>query len=176
MKKNAVFLDRDGILNNSIIKKGKPFPPSSLKELVIPNEVKKGISLLKKERLLLIMITNQPDIARGKTNLKTVNQINSFIKKQLELDDIFMCIHDDLDNCKCRKPKTGMIEDTQFKWNIDLNKSYLVGDRWKDIEAGKKMNLKTLFLDLGYTEKKVNADYEFKSFTEIVKQIINLKK
>ena len=86
-----------------------------------------------------------------------------------------MCIHDDNDNCNCRKPKPGMIIEAQKKWNIELNGSFLVGDRWKDISAGIKMNLITFLLDLGYNEKKVDADFEYKTFTQIVNQIIKLK-
>jgi D-glycero-D-manno-heptose 1,7-bisphosphate phosphatase len=173
--RQAVFLDRDGILNKSIIKQGKPYPPENLEEVVIHDEVKQGIRLLKNEGLLLIMITNQPDIARNKTTEKNVNSINNFVKHILNLDDIFMCVHDDNDNCNCRKPKPGMIIDAQKKWNIELNGSFLVGERWKDISAGKKMNLITFFLDLGYKEKKVDADFEYKTFTQIVNQIIKLK-
>ena len=171
----AVFLDRDGILNESIIKQGKPYPPQNLEEVVIHDEVKRGIRLLKNEGLLLIMITNQPDIARNKTTEKNVNSINNFVKQILNLDDVFMCVHDDKDNCNCRKPKPGMIIEAKKKWNIELSGSFLVGDRWKDISAGIKMNLITFLLDLGYNEKKVNADFEYKTFTQIVNQIIKLK-
>ena len=94
----------------------------------------------------------------------------------LGLDDIFMCIHDDVDNCKCRKPNPGMIFDAKSKWNIDLQKSFLIGDRWKDIQAGKNAGIGTFLLEHNYEEKKVEADYESKSFTQIIEQILKLNK
>ena len=153
--KKAVFLDRDGVLNKSIIKNGKPFPPKNLDELIIPDEVKSGIIKLKKEKFILIMITNQPDISRGKTNITKVKEINEYVKNMLGLDDIFMCIHDDVDNCKGRKPNPGMIFDAKSKWNIDLQKSFLIGDRWKDIQAGKNAGIGTFLLEHNYEEKKL---------------------
>lgn len=172
----AIFLDRDGVLNKSIVKGGKPYSPYLIEDIVIPEGVKPGLLKLKKRDFLLIMITNQPDISRGKLTLNSLNKINNFLSKELLLDDVFSCIHDDKDNCLCRKPKTGMITDAILKWKIDVNRSFLVGDRWKDIEAGKRMNLKTILINHNYKEKKTEPDYEFTSFLEVTNQILKLSK
>lgn len=175
-KLKAVFLDRDGVLNNPIVVKGKPYPPNNIEEVVIPDGVKEGLGEFKRLGYLLIMVTNQPDVARGKTSQISVNKINEFIKDKLMLDDVFCCFHDNEDNCECRKPKPGMIFSASKKWNIELNESVMIGDRWKDIESGKLGGLKTFLIDYKYDEKFVIPDYKVNEFKEIVVIIKNLIK
>ena len=173
LNNKAIFLDRDGVLNKSIVKFGKPYPPKSKEELSIPSGVKKGVSILKENGFRLIMITNQPDVSRGKISLKKVEEINQFLSKELKLDDVFCCPHDDKDMCKCRKPKPGMIIEAVGKWKIDVSKSFLIGDRWKDIEAGKRAGCKTILINSHYKKKKP-TDYTFqaKSLSEAAKIIL----
>jgi len=153
MQKKAIFLDRDGVLNAVIIKNGKPYPPSSLEEVVIPTEVLFALNDLKKEGFLLIGATNQPDVARGSTSLSIVESINQYLMQHLPLDEIRMCLHDDTDNCHCRKPLPGLILDAASQHNIDLQKSVMIGDRWKDIAAGQAAGCKTIWLKQDYQEK-----------------------
>ena len=89
-----------------------------------------------------------------KLKKKTVIEMNNYLKEEIKLDDIFVCYHDDHDNCKCRKPKSGLLLDAGKKWDINLKKSYMIGDRWKDIEAGKSAGCKTIFIDCNYKEIK----------------------
>jgi len=173
-KIKAVFLDRDGVLNQAVVKEGKPYPPQSLEDVIIPAGVKEGLEQLKELGYLLIVITNQPDVARGTTDMKIVDAINNFLKKELILDDIYCCIHDSSDDCECRKPKPGMIFEAARKWNIDLDNSWMVGDRWRDIETGKNANIKTILIDYGYDEKSVVPDYSCKDFLEATKIIKSL--
>lgn len=169
----AVFLDRDGVLNESIVKNGKPFPPDSVKELIIPKNLKENLEILKKNNFLLIMITNQPDVARGTKNKEDVEEINNYLKQHLKLDDVYCCFHDDIDNCDCRKPKDGMIKMATKKWNINTAKSFLVGDRWKDIKCGMNAGLKTFLLEKNYDEIRVEPDFTVSNFNEIIIIIIN---
>lgn len=173
-KVKAVFLDRDGVLNQAIVVDGKPFPPKSLNELKISEGVKEGLEKLKALGYLLIVVTNQPDVARGTTSLKTVNDINNHLKQNLIIDDIFCCLHDKDDDCECRKPKPGMIITAAKKWNIDLNSSFIVGDRWRDIETGKKAKLRTILIDHKYDEKFVKPDYDCSNFIDATQIIISL--
>jgi D-glycero-D-manno-heptose 1,7-bisphosphate phosphatase len=166
-KIKAVFLDRDGVLNNSVIIDGKPYPPNSVAEVVIPDGVVEGLVKLKELGYLLIVVTNQPDVARGTTTIKIVNDINNKLKKHLIIDDIYCCFHDTNDNCECRKPKPGMINAAATKWNIDLSQSVIVGDRWKDIETGKNAVIKTILIDFGYNEKQIEPDYKCSNFQEV---------
>ena len=171
----AVFLDRDGVLNKSIVKKGLPFPPKALDEVEIPDGVKEGLENLKKMGFVTIVVTNQPDVARKKTTKKNVININNFLKNRLKLDHFICCFHDDIDECSCRKPKHGMIDIAKNKWNINLKKSFLVGDRWKDIVCGNNAGLTTLLINYGYNEKFVEPNFKCKNFNQVVEIIKSLK-
>ena len=175
--RKAIFLDRDGTLNKAYIENGLPISPSSLNKFKIIKGVKKSINRLKKLNFLCILITNQPDVFRGKISKKTVVEMNSYIKKKIKLDDMFVCYHDNEHNCSCRKPKPGLLVKASKKWKIDLNKSFMIGDRWKDILAGKKVGCKTIFINNNYkNDKKVKADFTFKSLLKAVNKIEKLRK
>ena len=123
---------------------------------------------------MIIVITNQPDIKYGKIHIFTLKIINSIIVKNFLVDDIFVCTHGKEDNCDCRKPKPGMIHKAAKKWNIDLKKSFVIGDRWKDIESGESAGCKTIFIDYRYNERKPKR-YNFK-FANNKLLINNIKK
>ena len=152
--KKAIFLDRDGVINKSFIENGLPFSPTSFVQLDILPGVKESIFRLQKLSFVCLVVTNQPDVSRGKIEKKTVVKMNNYLKKELNLDDFFVCYHDDRDNCKCRKPKSGLLLDACKKWDINLKESYMIGDRWKDIEAGSRIGCKTIFIDHNYKEIK----------------------
>jgi len=177
MIKRAIFLDRDGVLNETIIKEKEITSPLNLNDLKVFPEVKETLLTFKKYGYLLIMVTNQPDIARNKNTKKNVEEINNFLKNHLNLDDIFVCYHDDKDFCDCRKPKSGMLIAASKKHNIDLPKSFIIGDRWRDIEAGKNAECKTIFIDFKYQEKlKSKPDYTITSIADaknIIKKLVN---
>lgn len=172
--RKAVFLDRDGVINQSIVKKGKPFPPSSLAEVKIIDGVAEALANLRQAGFLLMVVTNQPDVARGTIANSAVEEINSFLQQQLFLDDVFVCIHDDKDKCYCRKPLPGLILQAARKHHIDLQRSFMVGDRWKDVEAGKRAGCKTIWIDLRYDEKKPSAapDYVTQSLVDAASWIL----
>ena len=173
MKNNkAFFFDRDGILNKSIIRNNKPFSPRNLKELNLNFELIEFIKKLKKKGFKIIVVTNQPDIKYGKLSKHTLKLINSIIAKTFFVDDIYACIHGKKDNCECRKPKPGMLKKASKKWNIDLKKSYLIGDRWKDIKSGESMGCTTIFIDYNYDEYKPKSyNYKYKSISLMVNNI-----
>ncbi len=141
--KKAVFLDRDGTINHLILN-NKSQSPKTIKNLKLKNNIITISKYLKRRNYLLIMITNQPDVSRGLNTKKNVNQINNFIKKKINLDDIFVCFSKNDKNFR-RKPNPGMLIEAKKKWNISFKKSYLIGDREKDIKTGKKVNIKTIF-------------------------------
>lgn len=171
--KKAVFLDRDGVLNHVVIKNGKPCPPSDLDNLQVFEGAKESINALKKANWLVIVLTNQPDVARNITSKKNVEKINSHLKLILQFDEIYTCYHDNDDFCDCRKPKPGMLVTASRKNNIILKNSYMVGDRWSDIDAGNKVGCKTIFIDYDYNEKRpVNFNYKVKSINEAAKIIL----
>jgi D-glycero-D-manno-heptose 1,7-bisphosphate phosphatase len=167
MMKKAIFLDRDGVLNETIIKEKKITSPLTLNELKVFPDAKKTLISFKNCGYLLIMVTNQPDIARNTNTKKNVEEINNFLKTYLKIDDAFVCYHDDKDFCNCRKPKPGMLIEASKKYNIDLAKSFIIGDRWRDIEAGKYAKCKTIFIDFKYQEKlKSKPNYTITNIAE----------
>ena len=133
--RKAVFLDRDGVINKAFIKEGLPTSPHSLDELKILPGVKESVLRLKKLNFVCLVVTNQPDVTRGKINKNTVIKMNNFLQKEIKLDDFFVCYHDDEDNCECRKPKPGLLLQASKKWDVNLKKSFIIGDRWRDIQA-----------------------------------------
>jgi len=150
----AVFLDRDGVINRAVVRDGKPFPPSSLEELEILPQVASSLLDLKAHGFALIVITNQPDVARGAQTREAVEAIHQALTSSLPIDDIFVCYHDDRDHCACRKPNPGLLLEPQRKHNLDLSRSFVVGDRWRDIDAGHNAGCKTILIDYGYKERK----------------------
>ena len=171
-KKKAIFLDRDGVINEAIVKNGKPYPPKNINELKINPHAKELIKYLKFKDYLTLVVTNQPDVERKKTPKKDVIEINNFLQKSLNLNDVFVCYSGD-DNCSHRKPNPGMLFDAQKKWNIDLSLSYLIGDRSKDIDAGLNAGVKTIFIDYNYNEKKpIYSNYTVYSLKDVKKIII----
>lgn len=152
--RRAVFLDRDGVINRSVIRNGKPFPPENLAAMEVLTGVPLAMQLLANQDFLLIVVTNQPDVARGITARDTVEEIHTYLRNSLPITDIFACYHDDQENCECRKPAPGALFSAAEKHNIDLKNSYMVGDRWKDVEAGERAGCRTIFIDYGYEEKQ----------------------
>ena len=134
--RKAVFLDRDGVINKAIVRNGKPYPPASLLELEILPGAQEALQKLHDANYLLVVVTNQPDVARGTAKKEDVELINTFLLSQLPIDDFKTCYHDSADKCSCRKPLPGALLEAAQEHDINLSKSFMVGDRWRDIEAG----------------------------------------
>jgi len=148
-----VFLDRDGVINRTFVRDGKPFPPTTLQELEVLPGVPEALHELKQHGYKLLVVTNQPDVARGKQSRQTIDAMHQALSARLPLDDILVCYHTDKDKCDCRKPMPGMLFEAAKKHNIDLAASFMVGDRWRDIEAGYNAGCKTILIDYGYSER-----------------------
>jgi D-glycero-D-manno-heptose 1,7-bisphosphate phosphatase len=171
--RRAVFLDRDGVLNRAVLREGKPYPPATLAELRVLAGVRDACRKLREAGFALILITNQPDIARGTVAAEQVAAINGRLQRFLELDDIRLCPHDDAAHCSCRKPQPGLLLDAAREWNIDLGSSYVVGDRWRDVEAGHRAGCRAVFIDYGYRERRPDGPYlKVHSLREAAKWIV----
>lgn len=152
-QRRAVFLDRDGVINRTFVRDGKPYPPTTLQELEVLPGVPEALHELKQHGYQLLVVTNQPDVARGKQSRQTIEAMHQALAAGLPLDDILVCYHTDQDRCDCRKPMPGMLLEAAKKHNIDLAASFMVGDRWRDIEAGYNAGCKTILIDYGYSER-----------------------
>ena len=158
MKRRAVFLDRDGVLNAVVIRDGRPYPPVSEEDLHVLPGVPEACQLLRDAGFLLIMVTNQPDIARGTTSADIVTSINARLQRELSLDGVSVCPHDG-DECDCRKPKPGLLLEAANRLEIDLGASFMVGDRWRDTEAAQNAGCFPVFVDYGYREQRPKPPY-----------------
>lgn len=172
-KKPAIFLDRDGVLTEE-----KSYV-CSLEELSIFPYAKECIKRIKEKGYYAIVITNQSGIARGLFTEEILQEINMYLIEEINVDAIYYCPHHTngkiekyRKKCNCRKPEVGMLEKAQKDFQIDMEKSYLVGDRASDILTGKKAGLKTILLESGYgtkrLEQNVKADYTFNDLRDII--------
>ncbi|HSU63734.1 MAG TPA: HAD family hydrolase [Burkholderiales bacterium] len=171
--RRAVFLDRDGVLNRAFVRDGKPYPPGSVAEVEILSGVTEALEALRAAGFANVIITNQPDVALGKQRREVVDAINRYLSERLAVDTVKVCYHADADNCACRKPKPGMLLEAAEEMGINLSSSYLVGDRWRDVEAGHAAGCRVLFVDYGYRERKPEEPYlSVKSLPEAVRIIL----
>ena len=171
--RQAVFLDRDGVLNRAFLHAdGKSHPPASPQQLEILPGVLEMCQSLRRAGFLLIVVTNQPDVARGAQRREVVEAINLELQRQISLDDIRVCYHDDADDCPCRKPKPGLLLEAALVWGIDFRKSFMIGDRWTDVEAGRRAGCKTVLVHAAITEvQRCQPDFQASSLGEAVQWI-----
>jgi D-glycero-D-manno-heptose 1,7-bisphosphate phosphatase len=151
--KKAVFLDRDGVLNQAVVRNGKPFPPASVAEMIVNPEAETDLPRLKEMGFLLIVVTNQPDVGRGTQSRAVVEELHDKLRAVLPLDDFFVCYHDNVDQCNCRKPAPGLLLDAAARHSVSLPDSFLIGDRWRDVDAGARAGTQTVLIDYGYEER-----------------------
>ncbi len=152
----AVFLDRDGVINRPLIRAGQPFPPSSLEEFEILPGVLEACQILKKLGFLLVVATNQPDVGRGSLAREVVESIHKWLLQELPIDRVMTCFHAGVaygDPCDCRKPLPGMLSQAAEELKINLAKSFMIGDRWRDVDCGFNAGCRTVFIDWGYDEQ-----------------------
>ena len=162
----AVFLDRDGVINKTVLRDGVFGSPRSIEEFKIVDGIEEALYDFWRLGFLNIVVTNQPDVARGFITEELLLRLHLLLEEKLPIDDVFVCIHDDKDNCDCRKPKSGMLLEASLKWNIDLNKSIMVGDSWKDIAAGQNVGCTTILVDYLYN-RDVECDFRGFSIAEL---------
>jgi D-glycero-D-manno-heptose 1,7-bisphosphate phosphatase len=149
----AVFLDRDGVLNQALVLDGKPGAPRTVDEFVILPDAASCLEKLKRAGFALIVVTNQPDVARGLLSIASVEEMHRRLRSALPVDDVLACVHSEADHCQCRKPLPGLLIEAQRKYDLDLQGSFLIGDRWKDVDAGNAAGCKSVFIDYGYRER-----------------------
>ncbi len=175
MSRRAVFLDRDGVLNAVVMDGGVSRPPASAAALVLLPDVRRALDLLGRHGLLRIVVTNQPDVARGRQTREAVDAIHERLMNELPLDAVLACFHDDRDGCACRKPKPGLLLQAAAAHGVDLARSFMVGDRPSDIEAGRAAGCRT-FLVRGSGNGSVACapDFEAATLWEATAKIVEL--
>lgn len=172
----AVFLDRDGVLNKPLIRDGQPHSPEHFDEFEIIGEAAEALHSLKCAGYLLIVATNQPNVSRGLQSQSMIEQMHQRLRTELPLDDIRVCFHDDHHHCFCRKPQPGLLYEAARDWQISLSQSYMIGDRWKDVEAGRRAGCRTVLLQHPYNEgDPKNADYRASTLLDAVGWILEAR-
>jgi len=154
----AVFFDRDGVLNNLVERDGSYYSPQNYSDFKIYDEAIDIVQKVQDRGYLAIVISNQPDIARGKLEQSELDKMTKVLFKNLKVDDVFYCTHDDQDNCECRKPKPGLFHLAQKKYNINFSHSIMVGDTWKDVKAAQNANIKMYLIDKDYNQDLKNVE------------------
>jgi D-glycero-D-manno-heptose 1,7-bisphosphate phosphatase len=171
--RRAVFLDRDGVLNRAPVQDGHPRSPLSVDEVEILPGVLEACEKLRRRGFSLIVATNQPNVARGIQERETIEAIHAYLRGRIPLDDVRICYHDDRDGCDCRKPRPGMLLAAAQDLGIDLSRSFVVGDRWRDIEAGRRAGCRTVLIDHGYAEPHPSGmDFATESLSSAVDWIL----
>jgi len=169
----AVFLDRDGVLNKAFIRNGKPYSPDTVEEMIIVPDAADALNRLRQRGFRLIVATNQPDIARKRLTREQVDAMNAHLRSNLPLDAVEVCAHDDADNCDCRKPKPGLLLHAAQRDGIALDESFMIGDRYRDIEAGHSAGCRTILIGDGYGETfKAQPDAKFATLSEAADWIL----
>jgi D-glycero-D-manno-heptose 1,7-bisphosphate phosphatase len=146
MNPRAVFLDRDGVINRNVLRGNVTHPPDRVEDFELLPSVVEAAQQLVEAGFVLVVVTNQPDVARGKQKREVVEQMNDIVRSALPVLDVLACYHDNADGCACRKPKPGMLLEAAQRWEIDLARSFLVGDRWSDVLAGQAAGCRTVLI------------------------------
>lgn len=158
-RRKAVFLDRDGVINRSLVRDGKPYAPETLEQFELLPGAADAMRDLRAAGWLVIVATNQPDLATGKVAPETLDAMHDRLRAAALVDDIRVCPHQSSDHCICRKPKPGLLLAAAADWFIDLAASFMVGDRWRDVAAAQAAGCQALFIDYGYAEQQPAPPY-----------------
>ena len=171
VRRAAVFLDRDGVLNRAPVGQRRPAAPLRLEDFEILPDVPEALARLKAAGYALVVVTNQPDVARGRLRREVVEAMHARLSAELPLDEIRVCYHDRADQCSCRKPAPGLLLDPP---TYDVGRSTMVGDRWRDVEAGRRAGCRaTVFVDYDYDEPLPNEpDVRVHSLSEAADWIL----
>lgn len=174
--KRAVFLDRDGVINRALVRENKPYPPATLAEFEILPGVPEACRLLKEAGFCLIVATNQPDVGRGTLKQEVVEAVHAHMCRLLPIDRVEVSYDSGQEQppSEFRKPRPGMLLRAARELDLDLSRSYMVGDRWGDIDCGHAAGCTTILVDYGYAEElRQPPDYRVKSFREAADIILH---
>lgn len=165
-----MFLERDGILNNA----DGAQPPNRVEDFHINQEAKEPLNLLKEAGFLLIATTNQPGVCQGSTPRRDIDLMHELLRRTLPLDDILTCPHEVTDDCPCRKPRPGLFQEAAFKWHAELDRSYVISDKWQDAEAAHQVGCISLLIN-SPKNGKGHHDFILNDLNDVVGRIVQLE-
>lgn len=163
-----IFLDRDGVINEVVIRGSVVSSPRNKDEFRIRKDFEEFAKRASNTSLNFFVVSNQPDVARGFMKTESLVKFDAEIHKLLPIREFSYCIHDDADNCQCRKPKPGLINDIIGKFGLRKDESCIVGDSLKDMKAGLAAGITTIFLSTEYNRNQLSkADFTIVSLTDL---------
>lgn len=165
----AVFLDRDGVLNELVERDGQPASPRTLAEFALVESAVVDVARLRAAGFQVFVVTNQPDVVRGRMERTEMEGMLAHVSDRLDVQEVRACLHDDADDCTCRKPKDGMLRELAQRWHVDLSRSFMVGDTWRDMQAGRSAQCTTILVG---NENADDADMHAASLSEAVDLIL----
>lgn len=164
----SIFFDRDGVVNEVVLRDGGAFSPLRFEEFKIRKEFIDFYDTISNRDLNLFIVSNQPDIARKRMSEADLRAMTSALERLFRFNEILYCRHDDADNCGCRKPKPGLINALISKYFLNKEECLIVGDSWKDMAAGRNAGIRTVFLESDYNKQKVtDSDFRIKKLREL---------
>lgn len=152
-QQRAVFLDRDGVLNELVVRDGIGASPRRVDDFRVCEGAAEAVHRFRELGMRILVTSNQPDVARGLLAVRDLARMTEILQSALPIDEVVICPHDDADQCNCRKPKPGMLLALADRWNVNLSESFLIGDSWKDVEAGRLAGCRTILVSETRTER-----------------------
>ena len=149
----AIFIDRDGVINHLVSRDGGMYSPRLVTDFQIFPSVPDAIKQIREAGYLVVVVTNQPDISRGLLKPNVLDEMHQLLRAVCQVDAIYVCPHDNSDNCLCRKPLPGMLLQATTDLSIDLNNSWMIGDRATDMQAGNAVGLSNIFIASGQEQR-----------------------
>jgi D-glycero-D-manno-heptose 1,7-bisphosphate phosphatase len=172
--KQGIFIERDGILNRVRVERQHQVSPLTLEEFHVNEALSPLLTRLKDEGFLVIATTNQPGLSRGYQSRRELERMHDLLGHVLPVDDILVCPHDETDHCPCRKPKPGLLLEAAFKWHLDLDRSFVMSDKWQDAEAARAAGCTSLLLQSPWVGN-VHHDFILPDLGAIVNKILRLR-
>jgi D-glycero-D-manno-heptose 1,7-bisphosphate phosphatase len=172
--KKAVFIERDGILNEVRPGPKHQIVPLTLEEFKVRQEVVEPLRRLKQVGFVLIVTSNQPGLSRGYQSRRELDRMHDIVRRIFPVDDIMVCPHDEADHCPCRKPRPGLLIEAAFKWHLNLDHSFVISDKWQDAEAARTAGCTSLLLKSPWVGQ-VHRDFVLPDIDAIAHKILHLK-
>jgi D-glycero-D-manno-heptose 1,7-bisphosphate phosphatase len=171
--RTAIFLERDGVLNEVSEARGQPLAPRSLEQFKIRPEAETALARLKKAGFLLIVTTNQPNVSEGRLSRRELDFMHTILRRRLPVDDVLLCAHGANDHCSCRKPKPGLLTEAAFKYHLNLEHCFVVSDKWQDARAAECVGATSLLIDSPWNGD-CHHDYVLPDLNAVADKILSL--
>jgi D-glycero-D-manno-heptose 1,7-bisphosphate phosphatase len=156
--KAAIFIEQNGVLASVPVVNNQQVQPLTLEQFAVNPSVIVPLRRLKAAGFSLIATSNQPGLSRGQLSRRELDRMHVLMRQTFGLDDILVCPHDVTDVCPCRKPKPGLFTEACFKWHLDLDRSFVLSDKWQDAEAARIVGSTSVLLQspwIGRTHRDI---------------------